>query len=333
MTDDFLALRLHQDPPLARFERLHLHDLDPADVVVKVQWSSLNYKDALAITGRGKIVRRFPCVAGIDLCGEVLSSTDERFVPGQKVVATGHDLGTSHDGGLAARARLPGSWLLPLPPALSGFSAMALGTAGFSAALALLRLEHHGLRPGLGPVAVTGASGGVGSLAVALLASRGYEVEAISGKPERASALVQLGAARVIERPAFDGALRPLTTARWVAAIDNLGGAYLPWLLGALHREGAVASVGNAADAAFTGSVFPFILRGASVLGVDSAGCDRSTREQVWQALEKAFGSADMTQKLANLVEVVPLEGVEEACRKLVEGEARGRFVVKLPEA
>ncbi|MCG5053993.1 MAG: acryloyl-CoA reductase [Myxococcales bacterium] len=299
---------------------------DPAgEVLVRVHHSSLNYKDALALTGAGKVVRRFPCVAGIDLAGEVVASSSEAYRPGQLVLATGYDLGTAHDGGLATHARLPARWLVPLPAALSSFEAMCLGTAGFTAALAIERMEAMDCEPSRGPVVVSGATGGVGSLAIDMLAGRGYEVAALTGKLGNEPMLSALGARQLLDRHTVTSS-KALDTGRWAGGIDNLGGPYLAWMLATALPGAVVASVGNAAHASLTTTVFPFILRGVSLLGIDSAYCPAARRERVWSRL-----ALDLRPRsLGQFVKTLALSQVIEASRMLLAGTNTGRFVVDL---
>ena len=262
--DTFKALRIHRvDGRIqARMEQIGLGDLSPGEVVVRVGWSGINYKDALAATGTSPILRRYPLVGGIDLAGEVVSSTDTRYRAGQKVLVTGCGLSETHDGGYAEYARLSGDWLIELPPGMNERDAMTLGTAGFTAALAIHRMEQNGQRPDGGPIVVTGASGGVGSLAVNMLAGRGYEVVAVSGKAEAVSWLQELGAARVLSRADIDRGSRPLEKALWAGAIDNVGGELLTWLTRTVDFWGNIASIGLAGSADLQTTVMPFILRG-----------------------------------------------------------------------
>lgn len=233
MADGFQALLIEENEGKVghRFATMSLADLDAGEVVIRVAFSSINYKDALAATGAGKIIRRFPCVGGIDLCGTVVSSADDRFKAGDPVIATSFDIGVAHHGGYAELARVPADWVVPLPANLSLYDAMALGTAGFTAALGIVRMEENGLTPAKGPVIVTGATGGVGSLAVDMLAQRGYHVVALTGKASEADYLRELGASEVLLRQDLDlGKIRPLDSGRWAGAVDNLGGDYLAWI-------------------------------------------------------------------------------------------------------
>ena len=302
-------------------------ELDPGEVTLEVAWSSINYKDALAAMGAGKVVRRFPCVGGIDLAGRVLTSTDARFAPGDEVLATGYELGVAHHGGYAELARVPADWLVPLPAGLDMRIAMALGTAGFTAALALHRMELNGLTPAQGPVVVTGASGGVGSLALGMLARRGYQVVALTGKADARAYLQSLGASEVLLRETIDlTQIKPLGRASWAGAVDTLGGGVLAWLLSQMREAGTVASIGLAASHELHTTVMPFILRGVSLLGIDSVNCPAALRTQIWQQLAQEWRS----QGLEQLVHEVGLAELPLAFAAYLQGQVRGRTVVKV---
>ena len=254
-----------------RFTDMKLEELDAGDVVIKVAYSSVNFKDALAATGAGKIIRRFPCVGGVDLSGTVVESTDGRFSKDDAVIATSYDIGVAHDGGYAQYARIPAGWVVPMPKGLDLFEAMALGTAGYTAALAVERMEHEGLKPANGPVIVTGATGGVGSIAVDILSACGYRVVALTGKEAETDYLKRIGAAEVMLRSSLDlSRIKPLDKATWAGAVDNLGGDVLSWIASTMQVGGTLASIGLAASHTFNTTVMPFILRGVSLLGVDS---------------------------------------------------------------
>ena len=310
-----------------RLVDITLDELDPGEVVVKVGYSGVNYKDALAATGAGKVIRRFPCVGGIDLAGEVVSSADARFRPGDAVLATGYDLGVAHDGGFARYARVPADWLVPLPAGLSLYEAMALGTAGFTAALAIHRLEQNELTPGKGKVIVTGATGGVGSLAVQMLARLGYHVVALTGKEGEQDFLKALGAKEVLLRGSVDmKGTRPLEKGLWAGALDAVGGDTLAWLARTMQLEGAIASFGNAGGAELHTTVFPFILRGVKLLGVDSAATQMALRKQLWGRL-----ATDLRpQHLDLMTHRITLQQLPETCAALIAGTARGRAVVEI---
>lgn len=305
-----------------------LDDLPPADVLIRAAWSSVNYKDAMAATGTGKILRRFPLIGGIDVSGTVESSRDRRFAAGDPVLVTGYDLGVAHDGGYAGYVRVPGDWVVPLPEGLSLFEAMAFGTAGFTAALGVMRLERQGLRPDQGPVAVTGATGGVGSIAVAALARLGYDVTAITGKDDQHEYLRGLGASAILSRATLDLGTRPLEKATWAGAIDAVGGDLLSWLVRSTNAWGGVASTGLTGGVEVRLTVMPFILRGVSLIGVDSVTCPIDLRRDTWRRL-----ATDMKPPaLASIARVIPLDGLDEAFATLLAGRARGRFVVQLQE-
>ncbi len=310
-----------------RLTLLDLADLPGAgEVLVEVAYSSLNYKDGLAVTGQGKIIRGdYPFVPGIDLAGTVLESADPRFAPGDAVVGTGYGLGETHWGGYAQRMRVRAEGLVHLPAGLDAWSAMVLGTAGFTAMLAVLALESHGLLPDGGEVVVTGATGGVGSLAVLLLAQAGHRVVASSGKAEAEDYLTTLGAAERLPREVLEkGAARPLESARWIGAVDTVGGTTLAALLSQMHRHASIAVCGLAGGADLHTTVMPFILRGVNLLGIDSNTCPRPLREHAWRRLALAL-SPEMLQQLAT---TIPLAQVPEWSRRIVEGGVTGRVVV-----
>lgn len=324
----FRAFRIFNDDGRIHGDlvEITLDALTPGDVVIRSAWSSVNYKDALAGSGRGKILKQFPLNAGIDVSGIVESTADPRFKPGDRVLVTGYDLGVAQDGGYSAFVRVPGDWVVPLPDGLSLFDAMVLGTAGFTAALAVVLLERHGLVPGRGPVAVTGATGGVGSIAIACLAKRGYDVTAITGKNGEREYLRQLGAHEVLSRQALQMGTRPLEKATWAGAVDALGGDMLAWLTRTTNYWGGIASCGLAAGTELHTTVMPFILRGVSVIGVDSVMCPMEMRRNVWQRLATDLKPA----ALAAIAHEIPLEGLQAAFSTLLEGNARGRHVVRL---
>jgi len=301
--------------------------LDAGNVTIKVAYSSINYKDALAATGAGKIIRRFPCVGGIDLAGTVIASGDPRFKPGELVIATSFDIGVAHHGGYAEIARVPGDWVVPLPDGLSLYDAMALGTAGFTAALAIVRMEENGLRPSKGPVIVTGATGGVGSLAVDMLARIGYHVVALTGKESEADYLRGLGAAEVMLRQSLDlSKIRPLDRARWAGAVDNLGGDVLAWIASTMEQGGTIASIGLAASMSLNTTVAPFILRGVSLLGVDSGYIREPYRRGVWQRL-----AGDLRPPhLAAMSRRIPFGDLPATFGEYISGRAKGRVVVEI---
>ncbi len=311
----------------SRFVTMNESELDAGEVTIKVAYSSINYKDALAATGTGRIIRRFPCIGGIDLCGVVVASADARFSVGQKVIATSFDIGVAHHGGYAEYARVPAAWVVPLPMGISLFDAMALGTAGFTAALGVVRMEENGLLPDKGPVIVSGATGGVGSLAVDMLARRGYHVVALTGKEAESDYLRHLGAAEIMLRDSLDLAkIRPLDKARWAGAVDNLGGDVLAWMASTMQQGGTIASIGNAASIKLNTTVMPFILRGVSLLGVDSGYIGEPYRSGVWQRLASDLKPAH----LAEMVRTVRLEALPGEFERFLAGKARGRTVVEI---
>jgi len=310
-----------------RFTDMKLEELDAGDVVIKVAYSSVNFKDALAATGTGKIIRRFPCVGGVDLSGTVVESADARFGKGDAVIATSYDIGVAHDGGYAEYASIPAAWVVPMPKGLDLFEAMALGTAGFTAALAVERMEHEGLKPANGPVIVTGATGGVGSIAVDILSACGYRVTALTGKEAESDYLKRIGATEVMLRSSLDlSRIKPLDKATWAGAVDNLGGDVLSWIASTMQVGGTLASIGLAASPAFNTTVMPFILRGVSLLGVDSVNAPMGLREKVWRRL-----GADLKPRrlksIATTVNFADLPGVFE---KVMKAQVRGRTVVKI---
>ena len=301
--------------------------LDAGEVTIRVAYSSVNYKDALAATGAGKIIRRFPCIGGIDLSGVVIKSADHRFKQGDPVIATSFDIGVAHHGGYAEIARVPADWVVPLPAGLSLYEAMALGTAGFTAALAIVRMEENRLTPAKGAVIVTGATGGVGSLAVDMLAKIGYHVVALTGKESEAGYLRSLGAAEVMMRQSIDlTKIRPLDKGRWAAAVDNLGGDILAWIASTMEQGGTIASIGLAASMKLNTTVAPFILRGVSLLGIDSGYIREPYRRDVWQRL-----ASDLRPPhLESMSRKIAFEELPATFAEYVAGRAKGRVVVEL---
>ncbi len=327
MQQPFKAFRIHEIDRkiVAKFEQLTLDDLGSGEVVVRVQYSDINYKDALAATGAGRILRRYPLVGGIDLAGVVESSSDPRYRPGDAVLVTGCGLSETHDGGYAEYARLSGEWVIPMPPGLDAFKAMSLGTAGFTAALAIHRMEHNGQTPAKGPIVVTGATGGVGSLAIDMLAGRGYEVVAVSGKAEAADYLRALGASRVLLRPEIDFGKRPLETARFAGAIDNVGGEMLAWLTRTVDFWGNIASVGLAGGAELHTTVMPFILRGVNLLGINSSATLRELRLKVWERISTDLRPRHLDRIATRTIAFDDLPGAFDA---YLEGSVTGRTIV-----
>ena len=318
----FPAFRIHEDG--SRLERLSLDDLSPGDVVIRVQWSGINYKDALAATG-GRIVRRFPLVGGVDLAGIVVSSSDESLQPGDPVLVTGCGLSETRDGGYAAYARVPVEAVVKLPTELSLRDAMVIGTAGFAAALAITQLEHNGLKAGNGPVAVTGATGGVGCVAIDMLAQRGYEVIALTRKADATDFLRSLGASDVLVGDAHGMGPKPLEAERWAAAIDNVGGELLGALIRTTRMGGGVAAVGLAGGSELYVSLMPFLLRGVNLLGVNSAATRRDKRLAIW----KRIASDLLPRHLDHIVtRVVSLEELPTAFTGYKDGVLSGRTLV-----
>jgi acrylyl-CoA reductase (NADPH) len=301
-------------------------DLMDGDVTVRVEWSSLNYKDGLAITGRAPVVRRFPMIAGIDLAGTVEDSAHPKWKPGDKVILNGFGLGETHLGAYAEKARVKGEWLVPLPQGFTTREAMAVGTAGFTAMLAVMALEKFGVSPAQGPLVVTGAAGGVGSMAVALLAKLGFRVIASTGRLQEAGYLQSLGAAEVIDRKELTGPVRPLGKERWAGGIDSVGSTTLANVLSMTRYGGAVAACGLAGGMDLPASVAPFILRGVSLLGIDSVQCPLTLREQAWRRLESALDRA----KMAKMTAEIGLSEVIGMAPRILEGQVRGRIVVKI---
>jgi len=301
-------------------------DLMDGDVTVRVTHSTLNYKDGLALTGKAPVVRRFPMIPGVDLVGTVEASSNPEFKPGDGVILNGWGLGETHLGAYAERARVRGEWLIPLPQGLEPRQAMAIGTAGYTAMLSLMALERHGLRPDRGPAVVTGAVGGVGSVAVALLAGAGWRVVASTGRPEEADYLKGLGAAEILDRSELSGPVRPLAKERWAAGVDTVGSTILANVLSMTGYGGAVAACGLAAGMDLPTTVAPFILRGVSLLGVDSVAAPKALRLEAWDRLARELDH----DKLAAMTSTIPLDRVMEAGREIVAGRIKGRVVVEI---
>ncbi len=327
----FQAYRIfnENEKTTSRFVDMTLEELDPGEVVIRTAYSSINYKDALAATGAGKVIRRFPCVGGIDVSGVVESSQDDRFKPGDEVIVTGYDMGVAHDGGYAGRVRVPADWVVHLPQGLSLFEAMVLGTAGFTAALSIHRLEQNDLKPANGKVIVTGATGGVGSLAIQMLAQCGYHVVALTGKDSEHEFLKTLGASEILARNQVDlNSTRPLESAQWAGALDSVGGAMLSWLTRTMRQNGAIASFGNAGGAELHATVYPFILRGVRLIGIDSSATAMPLREKIWLRM-----STDLRPGLMDRVaQPIAFSQLPEAIDKIMQGQARGRVVVKVAD-
>jgi acrylyl-CoA reductase (NADPH) len=308
-----------------RIVQAGLDELSAGAVVIKAEYSSVNYKDAMAATGAGKILRRFPVIPGIDVSGTVESSEDPRFRPGDPVLVTGYDLGVANDGGYSQYVRVPADWVVPTPAALSAFDVMAIGTAGFTAALSIVELERNGLKPTNGPIIVTGATGGVGSLAVQCLAALGYEVTALTGKDHEVGYLRSIGAKDVLLRSAVQASTRPLEKAAWAGAIDPVGGETLAWLTRTMMYRGSIAASGLTGGIELHTTVVPFILRGVKLLGIDSVMCPMDLRREVWRRLATDMKPASLPASARE----IGLSDLPDAFATLLKGAARGRFVVK----
>lgn len=329
--ETFSAFRIHDDSDgyRAGLENIGIDDLSEGEVTIRTAWSSVNYKDALAGTGKGKILRKQPLTGGIDCAGVVVASEDNRFKEGDEVLVTGCGLSETRDGGYSRFLRLRAADVVPLPSGLSMREAMALGTAGFTAALCLHRMEANGQAPGDGPIVVTGASGGVGSVAINLLKAAGYEVHAISGKVEQFSYLESLGASQCISRHDLHWGQRPLEKSRWAGCIDNVGGDMLSGITRIIHPWGNIASCGMAGGIALQTTVMPFILRGVSVLGISSANCPYETRVVLWNKLAGAW-KPPMLDTICN--SEITVEQLPEAFETMLAGNSLGRTVVSLGE-
>ncbi len=329
MQQTFKAYRTFQedDAVRSRFVDMTVDELDPGDVVIRTKYSTINYKDALSYNGTGKIMRKFPTVAGIDMAGTVERSNDARFRKGDKVIVTGYDMGVSHDGGYAELVRVPADWVVRRPESMTAFDAMTIGTAGFTAALAIHLMEHNGLKPDNGRVAVTGATGGVGSIGIEVLAKKGYDVVAITGKQKEADYLRSIGGKEVLLRQSIDlSHIRPLDKATWAGAIDNLGGDTLAWLLSTMQIGGTVAAVGLAADIKLNTTVAPFILRGAHLLGVDSANTPMSLRQTLWNKLAVEW----RPDRVHDQVRTIDFDELPTHFDAYLKGTVRGRTVVRI---
>lgn len=312
----------------AEFTQLSLEDLDPGEVVVRVAYSDVNYKDALAATGKGRILLRPSCVGGIDLAGTVVSSTDPAFAKGDAVLAVGHEIGVKHHGGYAEYARIPARWAVKLPKGMTLWEAMAFGTAGYTAGLAIVKMEHNGLHPAGGPVIVNGATGGVGSIAIAALAKLGYHVVALTGKAEQGEYLKALGAKEIKLRSELDLAkIRPLDKATWQGAVDNLGGEVLAWMASTMKFNGVIASIGLAASHKLDTTVMPFILRGAMLLGINSTDAPSPELERkVWDRLATDMKPAGLKQ----MARTIPFADLPTVFDDYINAKVTGRIVVDL---
>jgi NADPH2:quinone reductase len=327
--DNFRAYRIdEQDGKIvAGFRTLSVDDLTDGDVVIKVSHSTINYKDALAATGAGKILRRYPLNGGIDLAGTVASSTNTDFQPGTPVLVNGCGLSETRDGGYSEYARVPADSVVPIPDGLDAAKAMQLGTAGYTAALAIHRMEQNGQLPENGPVVVTGATGGVGSIAIDMLAGRGYEAVAVTGKASEEGYLRKLGASRILLRDEIDFGKRPLEKAEWAGAIDNLGGDYLAWLTRTTDYGGNIASIGLAASPALTTTVIPFILRAVCLLGINSVDTPRDLRLTVWRRI-----AADLNPQHLDVIgsDTVDFDELPGCFQDYIDGKVTGRVVVRV---
>ena len=319
------AYRVHAEGKFGRgrFDTMALEEFDAGDVVIKVAYASVNYKDALTARGRARIAMKFPLVAGIDLAGTVESSADPRFKKGDAVTVHSHGLGGSHDGGYAEYGRFPADWVVPLPKGMTLFEASALGVAGNTAAWAIELMELNGLAPGKGKVLVNGATGGVATIAIDILAQRGYHVVAMTGKTDQAEFLKRLGAAEVIGRAVIPDRERPLETPLYAGALDSVGGPLLAWMLRRMDRDGVVAAFGNASGTAFPGDVLPFILRGVRLLGVN-VNNPQPVMERVWQRLATDY----RPRHLERIAHRIRFDELERAFDDLLEAKMTGRYVV-----
>lgn len=325
----FKAYRTFEENKLvsSRFVEMTEDELDPGDVVVRTKYSTINYKDALSHNGTGKIMRKYPTNAGIDMAGTIESSSNSRWKRGDKVIVHGYDLGVAHDGGYAAFVRVPGDWVVRRPESMTAFDAMTMGTAGFTAAQAIMLMEHNGLRPAQGPVAVTGATGGVGSVAIEILARSGFHVVAITGKAEETQYLKDLGAKEVMLRQSIDlTRIRPLDKATWAGVVDNLGGDLLAWLLSTMKVGGVLGAVGLAAGMKLDTTVAPFILRGVGLLGVDSANCPMHLRQKVWNKLAVEW----RPDRVHDQVRTIDFDDLPTHFDPYLKGMVRGRTVVRI---
>jgi NADPH2:quinone reductase len=326
---NFRAYRIDQvDGKIAAdFASLNIEDLSEGEVVIKVSHSTINYKDALAATGAGRILRKFPLVGGIDLAGAVVSSSDSRFDEGDAVLVNGCGLSETEDGGYAEYARVKAESVVPLPDGIDAAQAMQLGTAGYTAALAIHRMEQHGQLPESGPIVVTGATGGVGSIALDMLAVRGYEAVAVTGKEDQADYLKDIGASRVLLREKIDFGKRPMEKASWAGAIDNLGGDYLAWLTRTVMYGGNIASIGLAASHELNTTVIPFILRAVCLLGINSVETPRDLRLQVWNRISSDLKPRHLDQIAAKTID---FEQLPAAFQDFIDGRVTGRIVVNI---
>lgn len=325
----FRAFRIHSDAGTTRagLEQLTLDDLTAGEVVIEAAWSGINYKDALAATGKGKILRTSPLVGGIDVAGVVVESGSDEFEPGDKVLVTGAGLSEIYDGGFAEYVRVKAECVVPLPRGLTLFEAMAMGTPAFTAALALQRMEENRQNPSRGPIIVTGATGGVGSLAIDIFATCGYEVVALTGRKEHEERLSQLGAKRVLLRSEVEMGTAPLEQVQWGGAIDTLGGDTLAWLTRTTRERGNIASIGLVAGAEFNATVMPFILRGINLLGISSANCPATLRRKIWKRLGYELKPRHLDTVVSRIISLDELPAAFDA---MLAGQSHGRTVVKI---
>jgi NADPH2:quinone reductase len=328
--ETFKAYRVFNDGRIrGELTEISLNDLDRGEVLLRASFSSVNYKDALAATGAGKIMRRFPMTGGIDVSGEVAASTDPRFREGDRVLVTGYGMSEDHDGGYSQWVRVPADWVVPLPSGLSLWEAMGIGTAGLTAALSVHRMEANGLRPENGPVVVTGATGGVGSLAVDVLAGMGYEVTAVTGKDEEHDFLRRLGAKSVLSRHDLRMGERPLEKALWAGAVDPVGGELLSWLTRTTLQHGSIASCGLAGGTGLNTSVMPFILRSVNLLGINTGYFSMDLRRELWERL-----AGDMRPRyLEEISQTIDMEQLPDIFGQFLQGSSKGRIVVRIAPA
>jgi len=329
MSDSFIAYQVTKTDDGQSLAKTNLTDADlmDGDVTIDVEWSTLNYKDGLALTGASPVIRQFPLIPGIDFSGTVASSDHANFKAGDQVVLNGFGVGEAHNGGYAGRARVSGDWLVKLPAGLTTRDAMAVGTAGYTAALCVMALQDHGIKPADGKILVTGAAGGVGSVATALLANLGYEVVAVTGRPEQADFLKSLGASDIAARGDFADKARPLAKELWAGAVDVAGGNTLAIVISQIQRHGAVSACGLAESMSLPTSVAPFILRGVTLYGIDSVMAPMALRERAWELIVKHL-PLDL---LHSLTEEVGFDELPDLGKKILKGQVRGRLVVKIP--
>lgn len=326
--EKFRAYRIFEENGRGRgrLVDLSVDALDAGEVVIRTAYSSVNFKDALTATGAGKVVRRYPCNGGIDGCGTVVSSTDARFKAGDEVICTSYDLGVAHDGGYAGMMRVRADWVVPLPRGMSLFESMAIGTAGYTAALAIQLLEHNGMTPAGGKVVVNGATGGCASLAISMLANLGYTITAVTGKSGEHDYLKSIGAAEVLGREALPAGTRPLEKSLWAAGFDSVGGDQLAAMIRSMHQHGVIGSFGNAGGIELHTTVLPFILRGVRLIGVDSAATPMPLRQAVWARLATDLKPPNLTE----IASVIRLEDLPLAFERMLQQKTCGRMVVSM---